>query len=137
MRIALYVALGSGLGGTARVAMAAIMVSLFGANFPIGVLTVNVLGSFAIGFIAAFTAPGGWLFLGAAARQFLLAGFCGGFTTFSFFSLQTMQLLQDGRLTAAGLYSALTLSFSMFGVWIGYRIGFRRIPAAHNRARDQ
>lgn len=123
MRIALYVALGSGIGGTARVAVTALMLSLFGTHFPFGVLTVNLLGSFGIGLLAALTAPGGGLLLSAAARQFLLAGFFGGFTTFSFFSLQTMQLLQEGRPVAAILYSGLTLLLSMLAVWSGHRIG--------------
>lgn len=133
MRIALSVALGCGLGGVARVAIAGWMLSAFGGHFPFGVLTVNILGSFGIGLGAAMTSPNGRLFIGPAGRQFFLAGFCGGFTTFSFFSLETMHFLQESRILAAVLYSTLTLILSMIAVWlgdvVGRRSGLRRLDA--------
>ena len=125
MRIALYVALGCGLGGVARILVTNLMLRLPEPHFPVGVLTVNVLGSLTIGILAAVTAPGGNFFPSPAFRQFLMAGFCGGFTTFSFFSLETLLLLQDGRITIAAIHSTATLLISMLGVWIGYRAGTR------------
>lgn len=101
----------------------AIAVTAFGPHFPFGVLAVNTLGSFAIGLAATLTAPDGRLFAGPVARQFFMAGLCGGFTTFSFFSLQTMQLLEEGRLAAALVYSVLTLTLSMLAVWFGHLAG--------------
>lgn len=125
MRIALFVALGSGLGGVARVAVGEWMQSAFGGHHVFGVLAANLLGSFIIGLGAAITSPNGRLLIGPAGRHFLLAGFCGGFTTFSFFSLQTMQFLEEGRFIAAASYSVLTLVGSMIAVWLGYRLGRR------------
>ncbi len=60
-----------------------------------------------------------------------MAGFCGGFTTFSFLSLQTLELLQAGRIAAAGLYASLTLAGALTAVWLGYAAGTRlnRRPA--------
>ena len=125
MRIALCVALGSGLGGVVRIAVAALVVAAFGSHFPFGILAVNILGSFAIGLAATITAPDGRFFAGPAARQFFMAGFCGGFTTFSFFSLETMELITTGRFPAAFLYVVLTLSLAMLAVWLGYLAGLR------------
>lgn len=118
--IALCVALGTGLGSVARVGLDALMIEWLGRAFPFGVLAVNVLGSFAIGFIATLTRPEGRILLAPGKRQFLLGGICGGFTTFSFFSLQTVQLLTDERLLAAGLYATLTLTLALAAVWVGH-----------------
>jgi len=125
VRIALSVAFGAGLGGLFRVTAAAGMLRLFNSDFPFGILLVNVVGSFLIGFLATITAPDGRFYLSPASRQFALAGFCGGFTTFSFFSLQTMQLLEDGKIGAAVLYSVLTLTLGMIAVWLGHGLGMR------------
>lgn len=104
---------------------AASILRLFNSDFPFGILLVNVVGSFLIGFLATITAPDGRFYLNPASRQFALAGFCGGFTTFSFFSLQTMQLLEDGNIEAAVLYSVLTLTLGMIAVWFGHGLGMR------------
>jgi fluoride exporter len=125
MRIAFWVAAGSGIGGVFRVLVAAMMIKWLGNHFPYGVLTVNVAGSFAIGFIATLTAPDGRVFMNATARQFFLAGLCGGFTTFSFFSLQTMHLLQSGRWRDAVLYAAGTLLLSLLAVVLGHMAGLK------------
>lgn len=125
MRMAISVALGSGLGGTGRVAVETMLGSFSGAMFPYGTLAVNVLGSFVIGVAAIVAAPEGRLFAGPTVRQFFMAGFCGGFTTFSFFSLETMELITTGRFPAAFLYVVLTLSLAMLAVWLGYLAGLR------------
>ncbi|CAN5119139.1 CrcB family protein [soil metagenome] len=125
MRVAFAVAVGSGLGGVARVVIGVAMLRILGDHFPFGVLTVNIAGSFLIGFLATCTAPTARLFVSAATRQFLLAGFCGGLTTFSFFSLQTMLLLQAGRVGAAAAYSGATLFLGLAAVWLGHVIARR------------
>jgi CrcB protein len=98
-----WIALGSGLGGMARYGLSAAMADRFGEAMPWGTIVVNILGSFVIGFFAALTGPGGRVAAPNEARQFVTAGLCGGFTTFSAFSLQTLTLVQDGQLGRAGL----------------------------------
>ena len=73
-----------------------------GETFPFGTLIVNVIGSFIIGFFATLTGPNGRVFVGSTARTFVMAGFCGGYTTFSLFSLQTLNLMNDGEWLYAG-----------------------------------
>jgi fluoride exporter len=123
VRIALWVAFGSGLGGLARAAFVGFAERAFGGGFPTGVLGANILGSVLIGFFAAVLAPGGRSIAGPSLRQFLTAGLCGGFTTFSLFSLQTLDLIRGGQPAAALLYSALTLGLSLAGVWLGFAAG--------------
>ncbi|HRQ06387.1 MAG TPA: fluoride efflux transporter CrcB [Nitrosomonas halophila] len=125
MKIALSVALGAGVGGVFRVAVTNGVQQWYGPDFPLGVLLVNIIGSFLIGFLATITAPEGRFYLSPALRQFAMAGFCGGFTTFSFFSLQTLQLIESGQAGLAALYSVLTLILSMIAVWSGHGLGMR------------
>ena len=119
---ALWVALGSGLGGMARVVLAGVVEAGLGFRFPIGILTVNVLGSFAIGLAAGLFMTRARRAAGSNARHFIMTGLCGGFTTFSFFSLDTLRMLETGRPAAALLYSILTLSLSLAAVWAGHRL---------------
>jgi fluoride exporter len=123
MRIALWVALGSGIGGVCRIGMVEAMSSLCGASFPYGVLASNIAGSMAVGLLAALAAPGGGLLMSPAARHFFISGFCGGFTTFSVFSLQTMQLIKAGRIDTAGFYAFCTISLSLVAVILGHQAG--------------
>ena len=99
----LWIAIGSALGGVARFWCSGLVATLIGELFPWGTLFVNVTGSFIIGFFAALTGPDGRLLVGPTVRQFVMVGFCGGYTTFSSFSLQTLGLLRDGDWLRAGL----------------------------------
>ena len=118
----LYVAvgLGSGVGAASRYLCSLGLVTALGSEFPWGTLIVNILGSFIIGFYATLTEPGGRLFSGPATRQFVLAGFCGGFTTFSIFSLETMLLAQRGSLFFAGANVAVSLVLWLIAAWVGH-----------------
>ena len=98
----LWVALGSALGGAARFFCTGVAAKLFGETFPWGTLLVNVLGSFIIGFFATLTGPDGRMFAGTTTRQFVMTGILGGFTTFSSFSLQTLNLANDGEWLQVG-----------------------------------
>ena len=107
-----WVALGSGLGGAVRVWSGALAARQFGDAFPWGTLLVNVVGCFAIGFFAALAAN-------PSLRLLLMPGFCGGFTTFSTFGLETLALAQDGRWARAGANVFASIVLCMAAVWLG------------------
>lgn len=119
----LGIALGSALGGVSRYALARLVDGPGGGSFPWGTLAVNVSGCFLIGLLAAGGSASGRPWLGAGARLLLMAGFCGGFTTFSAFSLQTLELFRAGA-TLAGLQNlALSLGLCLGATWAGLAAG--------------
>ncbi|MDQ3169342.1 MAG: fluoride efflux transporter CrcB [Acidobacteriota bacterium] len=91
------------------------------ATFPFGIFVINVAGSFAIGVIAGLLA-GNRMQLSHAARTFVIAGFLGGFTTFSSFSLDTLALVRDGHPGQALLNVAGQVVLSLVAVWAGFRL---------------
>ena len=116
----LWIALGSAIGGVGRYWCSGLVARAFGETFPWGTLIVNVLGSFIIGFFATLTAPDGRLFVGSTSRQFVMIGLCGGYTTFSSFSLQTLNLLNDGEWLYAGANITLSVLLCLIAVWAGH-----------------
>jgi CrcB protein len=114
------VALGSALGGVARYWCSGVAARLFGETFPWGTLLVNVTGSFIIGFFATLTGPDGRIFAGSTMRQFVLFGLLGGFTTFSSFSLQTLNLVQDSEWLQAGGNIVGSVVLCLLAVWLGH-----------------
>ena len=120
-----WIAVGSGLGGMFRYLCSGAAARLIGETFPWGTLIVNVAGSFVIGFFFTFTGPDGRLLVSSTMRQFVMVGLCGGYTTFSSFSLQTLTLLQDGEFLYAGANIAASVLLCMLAVWLGH------IAAAH------
>ncbi|MCG5501608.1 fluoride efflux transporter FluC [Ectothiorhodospira lacustris] len=121
--IYLAVALGSGLGALSRHLLSVAALALMGPTFAWGTLVVNLLGSWLIGFYAALTEPGGSFAVSPATRQFVLTGFCGGFTTFSIFSLEALIWLQQGRVGMVAGYVAGSVTLWMLAVWVGYLQG--------------
>ncbi|HEV2531041.1 fluoride efflux transporter CrcB [Phenylobacterium sp.] len=113
----LWIALGSALGGMARFALSTFVAQAGGGVFPWGILLVNVTGSFAIGVLA--TAPAG---LSPDARLLLTVGLCGGYTTFSSFSLQTLDLLRQGHVAAALGNIAGSVVLCLLAVWAGVAV---------------
>lgn len=104
----LIVFLGAGLGGMCRYAVGVAMLRAFGPGFPVGTLTVNIIGSLLMGVLAALFALK--LEAGQMTRLFLTTGFLGGFTTFSTFSLDTVTLFERGRIAVAALYVVASLA---------------------------
>jgi fluoride exporter len=119
------VILGSIVGAVARFLVSVLFVSQFGDRFPWGTLFVNVTGSFAIGFYGALTGPDGRLFVSARQRLFVMVGFCGGYTTFSAFSLETLRLVQSGKVQTAFVYLLVSAITWIAGVWIGHALAAR------------
>ena len=117
-----WIALGSGIGGVARLACADLATWLLGPHFPWGILLINALGSFVIGFFFTFTGPDGRVLVSSTARQFVMTGLCGGYTTFSAFSLDTLNLMRADRLLAAGANVVLSLAACLASVWIGHSV---------------
>ncbi|BET69027.1 fluoride efflux transporter CrcB [Opitutales bacterium ASA1] len=121
MRVFLYIALGSALGGVARHWISGMVAARVGETFPWGTFVVNALGSLSIGVLAGF-ADSGRIGLSAEARQFLMVGLLGGFTTFSSFSLQTLRLMQDGDWGRAAGNVMGSVLVCLVAVVIGWRI---------------
>lgn len=115
----LWIAVGSALGGMGRFFCSGLVARLIGETFPWGTFTVNVVGSFVIGFVATLTGPDGRLLVGTPARQFVMVGVCGGFTTFSSFSLQTLELMRDGQWLSAGGNVVGSVLLCLIAVWAG------------------
>lgn len=89
-------------------------------RFPWATVLINVLGSLAIGFFAMLTSPGGRVSIPVKAQAFVMVGVCGGFTTFSAFSLQTLELVRVGRLLDAGTNFVLSLVLCLGAVVLGH-----------------
>lgn len=117
-----WIAIGSALGGVSRYWTSGVAARLIGETFPWGTLIINVLGSFIIGFFATLTGPDGRVLVSTTARQFVMIGFCGGFTTFSSFSLQTLNLMNDGEWLRAGGNISVSVLCCLIAVWTGYLV---------------
>lgn len=113
------IALGAALGGVARFGMTAAVTSLLGREFPYGTLLVNVTGALAIGFASAQPSK--------FTDAFWIVGVLGGYTTFSAFSLQALQLMQANRLLAAGAYVVSSVGICLLAVYAGQMIGRSRL----------
>lgn len=119
----LLVGLGSALGGMARYGVATGFAAKFGPGFPIGTLIANVSGSFLIGLIFALTGTAGKWPLPAGGKFFFMTGLMGGYTTFSAFSLETVNLLRSGQSGMAILYVMGSLVLCLVAAWLGLLLG--------------
>ena len=113
----LWVAIGGALGSVGRFWLNSLVTARAGDGFPWGTLLINVLGSLAIGIFATLPATQD------TTRKFLMAGLCGGFTTFSAFSLQTLELTQRGEWLRAGGNIFGSVALCLVAVWLGWTIG--------------
>lgn len=123
----LAVAIGSAIGGMTRYGVGILAARAWGTAFPTGTLLINIVGSFIIAFYGALTLANGPMPASPVTRTLVMVGFCGGFTTFSSFSLQAMELLQAGEMGRAALYIlgsvVLCLAGAFFGWWLATRFG--------------
>jgi CrcB protein len=117
------VAVGSVIGGVTRYLVSLALQMLPG--LPWATLFVNVTGSFIIGFYGTLSGPDGRLFASTQQRQFVMTGICGGYTTFSAFSLETFKLLQSGNTATALIYIVVSVVGWLLGVWLGHAIASR------------
>ncbi|HEY6073864.1 MAG TPA: fluoride efflux transporter CrcB [Anaerolineales bacterium] len=113
----LYVAIGSAIGGVSRYLLGGLIQRLLDTTFPAGTLLVNISGSFLLGAILRYAIETPTL--SPEVRALLTIGFCGGYTTFSTFSYETVALLEDGEWTRAGLYVGASVLLSLVGVFLG------------------
>ncbi len=117
------VAVGGAIGSVARFWLTSAMAALTGPRFPWGTLLINVLGSFVIGLVAGITLTPARVGMHPDIRIFLMTGVCGGFTTFSAFSLQTLELLQGGEIVPAFGYAVGSVLLCVLATWSGWLLG--------------
>ncbi len=120
MILYVLVGLGGALGSIVRFWLSGLVASQVGETFPWGTLVINVSGSFVIGFFATLTGPDGRVFAGSNARQFVMTGICGGYTTFSSFSLQTLNLAREGEWLRVGGNITGSVILCLVAVWLGH-----------------
>jgi CrcB protein len=118
--IYLWVGVGSALGGVARFWCTGAAARVAGIGFPWGTLMVNVIGCAFIGLFATLTGPEGRWLAPSSLRMFVMTGFCGGFTTFSTFGLETLNLARDGQWARAAANAAASMALCLLGVWMGH-----------------
>jgi CrcB protein len=119
----LWVGVGSALGGIARYWLTWAVAAAIPVAFPWGTLLINVIGSFVIGWFGALTGSGGRADVDQNVRLFVMVGICGGFTTFSSFSLQTFELLNAGYLLRGAAYVGGSVVLCLAAVWGGVMVG--------------
>ena len=116
----LAIAIGGALGSVLRYTLSTSIDSHWGEGFPWGTLSVNLIGCFLIGILAYLAGTDGRLWGNLETRQFLITGVCGGFTTFSSFGLQTLNLMRDGDWMQAAAYVIGSIVLCLIGVWLGH-----------------
>jgi fluoride exporter len=124
----IFVMLGGALGSGARFWMSGFIAQRAGEFFPLGTLVVNVSGSFVVGFFAALVGPEGPVLVSPRFRQFFMIGLCGGYTTFSSFSLQTLDFARDGDWFKALLNTVLSFTCCFAAVWLGRILALALLP---------
>lgn len=116
----LWVAIGGALGSMARYGVSGLVSAMAGGVFPYGTLVVNVTGAILIGFLATLSGPESRFFIPAYGRLFLMTGICGGYTTFSTFSLETANLMRDGEWGAALANAGGSVILCLVAIWVGH-----------------
>lgn len=118
----LWIAVGGALATMARYWVNLVFTARFGEAMPWGTIFINISGSLVIGLFAALTETGGRLPVSPEVRNFMLVGLCGGYTTFSSFSLQTLTLIQTGEPGRALANVLISVTACIFAVWLGFTL---------------
>lgn len=118
--ILVYLAVGGAIGTLARYGLGTLITGFAGNAFPWGTLAINVAGSFLLGLVAAVADRS---LMSPEMRTVLGVGFCGAFTTFSTFGLETVTLLRDGQAGRAVAYAGVSLVVGLLAVLAGLRVG--------------
>lgn len=113
------IGLGGAIGTIGRHWLGGIVARRYGDAFPVGTLVINVSGSFLITFFATMTASDGRWMVSPRGRAFFMTGVCGGYTTFSSFSLQTLNLALEGEWLHAGANAVLSVTLCLVAAWLG------------------
>lgn len=122
MKIFWAVAVGAALGGLARHYLSVAVQNRMGTGFPVGTLIINVTGSFLIGVFMRYAIQSG---TSEEVRLLLTSGFCGGYTTFSTFSYETVTLLENGKYARAGLYVGASVLLALAATALGFTLAQR------------
>lgn len=129
MFIYLLVALGGAIGSVVRHWLTETVTTRLDSAFPWGTFLVNVSGCLLIGFFASLSGPAWRQFTSTEGRAFFMVGLCGGYTTFSAFSLQTLNLMRLGEWPRAAAYVAGSVMLCVLGVWLGHLLATVVAPA--------
>jgi fluoride exporter len=116
----LWVAIGGALGSMARYGIVGLVGARAGGGFPYGTIVVNVTGSMLIGFVGTLSGPDSRFFVPVYGRLFLMTGICGGYTTFSAFSLETANLMRGGNWGAALANVGFSVILCLVAIWVGH-----------------
>lgn len=119
MKMLLIVGLGSFIGGILRYGLSVVIHDRIHLVFPLGTFLANIIGCFVIGVLFALSERTAIAF---EWRLFFATGICGGFTTFSAFSLETLVLLRDGQVGFASAYVIASLLFGVLTTFLGYSL---------------
>lgn len=117
VRVYWYVALGAAIGGMSRYGLTGFVQQRAGADFPLATLLINITGSLLLGFLMQYALTSGAV--SPEIRAVLTTGFCGGYTTFSTFSYETVLLIEGGEYRRAGLYVGLSVVLALLGTFAG------------------
>jgi CrcB protein len=115
-----YIAVGSAVGGVCRYLFGLFVQNRVATAFPLGTLLINIIGSLILGFLIRWTLE--TTTVSPEVRGMLTIGFCGGFTTFSAFSLETARLMEDGDYRRAAWYVGASVTLSILATFAGFAL---------------
>lgn len=121
----LTIALGGAIGSVMRFWFSGLIARVWGETFPWGTIIVNITGCFVIGLFFTVTGSEGRVLVAPLWRQFFMIGICGGYTTFSSFSLQTLNLANDGQWLRAGANVVISVIACLVAVWLGHMLALQ------------